>query len=101
MTSEQFTYWLQGFFEINDPKTIDEKQTQIIKDHLALVFNKVTPDRKDIWNTPIINPLPQPYVNPYTRTVDPYHPPFTVTCSNASALIDTEDQCNKGKGISC
>lgn len=45
MTTEQFTYWLQGFLEINNPKTIDEVQTQIIKDHLDLVFDKKTPDR--------------------------------------------------------
>lgn len=48
MTPERFTDWLQGFMEIGDPKTLDERQTQIIKDHLALVFDKVTPDRLDI-----------------------------------------------------
>lgn len=46
MTAEQFTYWFQGFIEINDPKTIGENETQIIKDHLATVFNKVTPTYK-------------------------------------------------------
>jgi len=45
MTTEQFTYWLQGFFEIHNPKELDEKQTQIIKDHLELVFKKETPER--------------------------------------------------------
>jgi hypothetical protein len=44
MTSEQFTYWLQGYFELGHLKTLDEKQVQIIKDHLNLVFKKVTPD---------------------------------------------------------
>ena len=43
-----FTYWLKGFFEISDAKTVDEKQVQIIKDHLNSVFNKVTPDRNGI-----------------------------------------------------
>lgn len=38
MTPEQFTYWLQGFIEINT------KQLQIIKDHLNTVFKKETPD---------------------------------------------------------
>lgn len=46
MTPENFTYWIQGFFEISDAKKLDETQVQIIKDHLDLVFNKVTPDRK-------------------------------------------------------
>ena len=45
MTPEQFTYWLQGFVEINNPETFDKKQTQILKDHLNLVFDKITPDR--------------------------------------------------------
>lgn len=44
MTSEQFTYWLQGFMEICDPEILDERQTQIIKDHLKLVFDKQTPE---------------------------------------------------------
>jgi hypothetical protein len=48
MTTEQFTYWLQGFFEISDVKTLDEKQVQIIKDHLNSVFNKQTPNRNSI-----------------------------------------------------
>lgn len=45
MSPEQFAFWLNGFFEIQNPKTLDEKQTQQVKDHLALVFNKVTPER--------------------------------------------------------
>ena len=55
MTAEQFTYWLQGFIEINDPKTIEEKETQIIKDHLATVFKKVTPNNTNIWKGPLQN----------------------------------------------
>jgi hypothetical protein len=47
MTPENFTYFLQGFFEISDAKKLDETQVQIIKDHLDLVFNKVTPDRSE------------------------------------------------------
>ena len=57
MTPEQFTYWLQGFIEINDPKTIEEKETQIIKDHLATVFKKVTPNDTNIWKGPYIQDL--------------------------------------------
>ena len=32
MTPENFTYWIQGFFEISDAKKLDETQVQIIKD---------------------------------------------------------------------
>ncbi len=43
MTSEQFTYWLQGFAELNaEPPT--PEQWQAIRDHLALVFEKRTPN---------------------------------------------------------
>ena len=59
MTPEQFTYWLQGFMEISNPTTLNETQTQVIKDHLALVFNKQTPDRTSV---PPLAPMPtSPY----------------------------------------
>jgi hypothetical protein len=45
MTPEQFTYWLQGFIEVENPKTLNLRQTKIIKDHLELVFKKETPNR--------------------------------------------------------
>lgn len=40
MTARDFVYWLQGHMEINDPKTIDKAQLEIIKEHLRLVFEK-------------------------------------------------------------
>lgn len=47
-----FVYWLQGFVEIANTDTISEKQWQIIKDHLKLVFDKKTPDRNQITVAP-------------------------------------------------
>lgn len=38
MTSRDFAYWMQGLFEIGDVKTLNEKQVEIIKNHLKLVF---------------------------------------------------------------
>lgn len=38
MTSRDFVYFLQGMFELTDVKKLDEKQTELIKRHLALVF---------------------------------------------------------------
>jgi len=38
MKAQEFAYWLQGFFEIADPKVLTEKQLEIIKNHLNLVF---------------------------------------------------------------
>jgi hypothetical protein len=42
MNTEKFCYWLQGFAELNQDKPTDE-QWKSIKEHLGLVFNKVTP----------------------------------------------------------
>jgi hypothetical protein len=66
MTAEQFTYWLQGFMEICNPEILDESQTQIIKDHLKLVFDKQTPDR----SLPSIPPGEGFRITPYQITCD-------------------------------
>mgnify|MGYP006892947823 CR=1 FL=1 len=44
MTPENFAYWLQGFAELT-PEQPSAAQWQAIRDHLALVFEKKTPDR--------------------------------------------------------
>ncbi|WP_297500042.1 sigma 54-interacting transcriptional regulator [Ferrovum sp.] len=41
---EQFCYWLQGVFEVAGPASLNEDQVKIIREHLALVFDKQTPD---------------------------------------------------------
>ena len=38
MTSRDFAYWLQGYFELTDAQTVDAKKTDLIKKHLNLVF---------------------------------------------------------------
>jgi hypothetical protein len=38
MTSRDFCFWIQGLFELCEPKTLDERQTALIRQHLALVF---------------------------------------------------------------
>lgn len=48
MNSNEFCRWLQGFFEMADPKTLNEKQLQVIREHLQLVFTKVTGSGKGI-----------------------------------------------------
>lgn len=42
MTFEQFCYWLQGFAELEGE--ITPERWQMIKEHLATCFNKVTPE---------------------------------------------------------
>lgn len=46
MTPENFCYWLQGYFEINQHNgrvILTSEQVDEIKNHLQLVFTKVTP----------------------------------------------------------
>lgn len=38
MKSVEFCYWLQGFFEVANPKSINDEQLDMIKRHLNLVF---------------------------------------------------------------
>jgi hypothetical protein len=43
MNNDQFTYWLQGFVEMNGGKEPTKEQWKMIKDHLQLCFKKFTP----------------------------------------------------------
>lgn len=48
MTSRDFAYWLQGFFEISNTNTITTEQTKMIKKHLNLVFkHEIDPSMGD------------------------------------------------------
>ncbi len=48
MTSRDFAYWLQGFFEVSNAETITKEQTQVIKNHLNLVFkHEIDPSMGD------------------------------------------------------
>ena len=38
MTSRDFAFWLQGYFEVSNPVQIGKVETEQIKKHLALVF---------------------------------------------------------------
>ena len=43
MTPENFAYWLQGFIELTQGQTPNPAQWKSIKEHLDLVFTKMTP----------------------------------------------------------
>ena len=48
MTSRDFCYWLQGFFEIGHPQSLTVQETEIVKRHLALVFkHEIDPSMPD------------------------------------------------------
>ena len=81
MTAEQFTYWLQGYFEINDPDRISPLETKIIKDHLALVFKKETPIR-----TVVVPNKTEIVTTPFEKGY-PTTNPYTVTCTGIDKKI--------------
>lgn len=80
MNSIEFCYWLQGYLELRDEdKLLTARQIKIVKDHLALVFDKVTPDRPvkleeeepDVWPSVRIDPFDRPDVFCSPVTVAP------------------------------
>jgi hypothetical protein len=48
MTSRDFCYWLQGYFEIAEPKEITGEQLKTVQRHLAMVFaHEIDPSMGD------------------------------------------------------
>jgi hypothetical protein len=95
MSPEQFVYWLQGFMEVADPKELNEKQTQQIKNHLNLVFDKRTPD-VSLPVSQTITHTGNPFIiNPYDITCNLPDPMTTPLCS-ANTIVDfKEDKKSK------
>ena len=61
MTSRDFAFWLQGFFEVADPIEITIAQTEMIKSHLALVFkHEIDPSMGDEKHQQILNEIHKP-----------------------------------------
>lgn len=62
MDAQQFAYWLQGFAELSQTPPTQE-QWDSIREHLALVFKKVTP--------PVAHPKPDlSYNNEIKKLLD-------------------------------
>ena len=99
MTAEQFTYWLQGFMEINDPEALGVRETQIIKDHLKLVFEKKTPERTnmtEIVGVPNSTRPIQPYISPNDWSINPKpYNPYQITCTNSEGYTIQSNDPNK------
>jgi hypothetical protein len=78
MTPENFCYFLQGMLESDKVKTLDEADVQMIKDHLKLVFNKVTPNIGTLTPTTPIPFSPNPNL-------------FKPICSTTGLVMDHSD----------
>lgn len=72
MNERDFYYWLQGFFELSGATELTAKQVKMIKEHMALVTEKVTQtsvdeetqsDDKKLLLDGVQDPLPQKWPN--------------------------------------
>jgi len=86
MTAEQFVYWLQGFMEVADPSELDGRQTQQIKNHLKLVFDKRTPE----VSLPMVQHKESFRITPYTITCDG-NEMITPVCSGTTISTNVID----------
>lgn len=60
MTSRDFCFWLQGFFEISNNNQITEQQTHVIREHLALVFkHEIDPSMGNVKHQEELNNMHQ------------------------------------------
>lgn len=58
MTSRDFVYWLQGFFEVANPVNIDQTQLEIIKKHISLVFiHEIDPSAGNFEHQNLLNSM--------------------------------------------
>jgi hypothetical protein len=75
MTEQQFAYWLQGFAELN-PQPPTAEQWQSIREHLATVFKKVTPEvqNRQMALDSIKNNGLQDYLDRQKQSQNPYVP---------------------------
>ncbi len=61
MTSRDFVYWLQGFFEISGATAITSEQAEVIKNHLNLVFkHEIDPTFGDAEKQKELNKIHSP-----------------------------------------
>lgn len=93
MNAENFCFWLHGWFELQEPKTITPEQLQEIKNHLDLVFNKVTPVipkalRTTLEETTYCSSTPksrkEPDLGPWTGGITSWNPPVELDCRKCS-----------------
>ncbi len=83
MTPEAFCYWLQGALELGDMKEMSPEEVKIIKDHLKLVFDKLTPTY-GLNTAPITMP---PALRPFLEGVGgAQQAPYTVRDNTGSYL---------------
>jgi len=111
MTAETFMTWIKGFIELAEPTSLTTQQWNVIKEHLQLVFTKVTietvdddddgvdpeawkefkkliEEKKDSPN-PWKNPDPYKPAPPYIAPITPFNPGEVICGTDQSNMPDT------------
>lgn len=58
MSSRDFCYWLQGFFELSATANLDKDQTLVIKNHLHMVFkHEIDPSAGSVHHQEELNDI--------------------------------------------
>lgn len=83
MTTEQFTYWLQGYFELSGATTLNEQQVRVLKEHIALVLKKETTSYLTI--TPPDNNI---YIHGGLATINPVIKESLYCTAKKDTLVD-------------
>lgn len=87
MTSRDFAYWLQGYFEIHGPGMLSSPQVEVIQKHLSLVFvHEIDPSAGDQAHQDVLNAIhhnpapatPYPDLTMIPAKPNPLHPAETV-----------------------
>jgi len=64
MTTENFAYWLKGYFELSGSNSLTDLQVEEIKNHLDSVFGKVISEIPYLTSTPNISTSDPPPAKP-------------------------------------
>lgn len=87
MNNVNFVYWLKGFFELTNAEELTKEQVVMIKEHLDLCLNKVTPELGEG-----IKRTDTTYVPSYAPTiVQPPNPDWNkIYCDNELTYSDKD-----------
>lgn len=56
MTARDFAFWLQGLFELGNPEALTKEQTDLVRQHLTLVFkHEIDPSMGDATHQADLN----------------------------------------------
>ncbi len=65
MTTNDFCYYLLGFFELSSPTSLNPNQLAMIREKLNSVFRKDNPTLKDLLKQQLTKPLDNPHPDPH------------------------------------